>query len=254
MMQWMGNPMALTAVLETAGTTAIDHPPAQHSIRGKLSCSGLSTEAIHDDSHLLRVHIYSVSKRLLPGLGSRLVLDMHAAGSCLLIDCTVPSALVPCLARLMMLGKVLTTAITKAFPGRLEFTLQLNDQIALVQQYGFPDVEVKNVGVHNQAMVVHIGYSAGDFLHIITSKALRPDSGFFAISVGFEAVKLEMHTADGSVGLYKGLCPASLRQCHTPFTVEAHEGGHRSKPHEVTSVQSLALVDDTGVSGTARTM
>jgi hypothetical protein len=72
--------------------------------------------------------------------------------------------------------------------------------------------------------------------------------------VGFEAVELKMLTADESVGVYKVLCPISLQQCHTPFTVEAHEGGHRSKPHEVTSVQSLALVDNTGVSGAARTM
>ena len=63
-----------------------------------------------------------------------------------------------------------------------------------------------------------------------------------------------MHAADASMGVYKGLCPASLQQCHTPFFVEAHEGGHRSKPHEVTSVQSLDRVDDTGVSGIARTM
>ncbi len=72
--------------------------------------------------------------------------------------------------------------------------------------------------------------------------------------MGFEAVELKMLTADESVGVYKVLCPISLQQCHTPFTVEAHEGGHRSKPHEVTSVQSLALVDNTGVSGAARTM
>ncbi len=223
-----------------------------------MSCSGLSTEVIHKISLALRKHISTVSERLLPGLDSGLVLNMHAAGSCLLIDCTVPSALVPCLARLMMLGKVLTTAIAKAHRcGPLEFTLQLNDQIALVQQCGVPYVEVKNVEVYNQAMVVHIGYSAGmpgDFLHIITSKALKPDSDFVAISVDFEAVELEMHSADASVGVYKGLCPASLQQCHTPFFVEAHEGGHRSKPHEVTSMQSLAHVDDTGVSGTARTM
>ncbi len=159
-----------------------------------------------------------------------------------------------------MLGKVLTTAIAKAHRcGQLEFTLQLNDQIALVKQYAIPYVEITNVETANQAMVVHIGYSAGtsmpgDFLHIITAKALKPDSGFFAISVGFEAVELKMLTADESVGVYKVLCPTSLQQCHTPFTVEAHEGGHRSKPHEVTSVQSLALVDNTGVSGAARTM
>ncbi|DBA75429.1 TPA: hypothetical protein ACH3X1_010689 [Trebouxia sp. C0004] len=240
------------------GTTAIDHLPKQHSIRGKVSCSGLSTEAIQAVSLHLREHIYDGSERLSPGVGSGLVLDMHAAGSCLLIDCTVPRAFVPGLARVLMLGKVLTTAIAKAHCcGQLEFTLQLNDQIALVKQCANPYVEVTHVDVDNQATVVHIGYSAGssvpnDFLHIITAKALKPDLGFFAILVGFEAVELKILTADESVGVYKVLCPASLQRRHTPFTVEAHEGGHRSKPHVVTSVQSSAPVDNTGVSGAQR--
>ena len=65
-----------------------------------------------------------------------------------------------------------------------------------------------------------------------------------------------MHTADESVGVYKVQCPASLQQCHTPFTVEAHdhEDGHRSKLHEITSVRRLTPVGNTDVSDTARTM
>ncbi len=56
---------------------------------------------MQDVSLDLREHIYDGSERLLPVVGSRLVLDMHAAGSCLLMDCTVPSAFVPCLARVI---------------------------------------------------------------------------------------------------------------------------------------------------------
>ncbi len=72
-----------------------------------------------------------------------------------------------------MLGKVLTTAIAKAHCcGQLDFTLQHNDQIALVKQYAIPYVEITNVETGNQAMVVHIGYPAGTsmpghFLHIV---------------------------------------------------------------------------------------
>lgn len=236
--------------------------PQCHTIRitAEVPKSGTTLERLDLP---VREEFYDSVGRALPALASSeaLVLDMHAAAETLLLDCSLPTQLVPSLAEVLMLSKALTTALAVACQqlGCMHFgyTLQLNNHTALVKNLHTAETRlcpVENGCVPSIARVTLAtqGLREPSNLEIIVTGCSSSSCSFVAKLPGqLKAVRLEILQQDLQLGQYLVECPNIVRKYQSTFHIEVQQGSLRGDFYTIESFQSLAAVHNRRASGHA---
>lgn len=234
--------------------------PQCHTIRitAEVPKSGTTLERLDLP---VREEFYDSVGRALPALASSeaLVLDMHAAAETLLLDCSLPTQLVPSLAEVLMLSKALTTALAVACQqlGCMHFgyTLQLNNHTALVKNLHTAETRlcpVENGCVPSIARVTLAtqGLREPSNLEIIVTGCSSSSCSFVAKLPGqLKAVRLEILQQDLQLGQYLVECPNIVRKYQSTFHIEVQQGSLRGDFYTIESFQSLAAVHNRRASG-----